>query len=55
MKETNDRYNGDYPYNNHHLIIEKSKFEYPIIERSNNGLLFPEGPKDDVDMNQLED
>lgn len=55
MKEIKNKYNPEYPYDNSHLIIEKEEFVYPIIERSNNGLLFPEGPKDNVDMDQFEE
>jgi len=55
MKKNNDLYNAEYTYDNSHLLIEKFKYEYPIIERSNNGLLFPEGPKNNVDMNDIED
>jgi hypothetical protein len=48
-------YEPDYPYKKHPLTSGLSKEGYPIIERTNNGLLFPEGPKDEIDMDQISD
>jgi hypothetical protein len=50
----------DYPSKPHHSIISvennlditsDEKVDYPIIEASNNSLLWPEGPKGNIDMN----
>ncbi|MFA9397861.1 MAG: hypothetical protein ACERKV_06310 [Clostridiaceae bacterium] len=49
MKELN-LYDPNYTYKKHPIKTGTSKKGYPIIERMNNGLLFPETPKIDVDM-----
>lgn len=54
MKNKIKRNNGDYPYKNNDLLISK-KYEFPIIERTNNGLLYPEGPQSSVDFKDFED
>ncbi len=54
MKNKVDRYNGDYPYLNNDLLISR-EYDFPIIERTNNGLLFPEGPQNSVDLKDVED
>ena len=46
-------YETDYPYKKHPLATGLSSKGYPITERTNNGLLFPEGPKDDIDIDQI--
>lgn len=48
-------YDPDYPYKKHTLDTGLSKKGYPITERTNNGLVFPEGPKDEIDMDQIND
>jgi len=48
-------YEPDYPYKKHPLATGLSRKGYPITERTNNGLLFPEGPKDDIDIDQISD
>lgn len=50
-----DLYDPDYTYKNHHLAQGKSREGYPIIERTNNGLIFPEAPQSDIDTPQLKD
>ncbi|MFA6940579.1 MAG: hypothetical protein WCQ54_06280 [Clostridiaceae bacterium] len=47
-------YEPDYPYRKHPLGAGYSNEGYPIIERTNNGLIFPEGPKD-FDIDQVND
>ena len=47
-------YEPDYPYKKHPLTTGFSSMGYPITERTNNGLIFPEGPKD-FDVDQLKD
>lgn len=52
----NDRdfhYDPEYTYKKKDVTIQKVGDSYPIIERTNNGLLFPEGPKTFVDMEQF--
>lgn len=48
-----DKYDADYPYKKNQVTTQMSAKGYPIIERTNNGLLFPEGPKDGVDINEF--
>lgn len=54
MENKTDRHDPEYQYKNNDFLISK-KYEYPIIERSNNGLLFPEGPQSSVDFKDFED
>ncbi|MFD3158147.1 hypothetical protein ACFIJ5_15045 [Haloimpatiens sp. FM7330] len=49
IKEFNN-YNPNYTYNKKNITIEMSKLGYPIVERTNNGLLYPQGIQDDIDM-----
>ena len=49
-KEIISKYNPNYPYDKPSITTQMSSEGYPIIERTNNGLLFPEGPKDEVDI-----
>jgi ubiquinone biosynthesis protein COQ9 len=55
MSQPLDRHNPDFPYKKKEIDIKQSPEGYPIIERMNNGLLFPEGPKDIVDFLDYED
>ena len=50
-------YNPDYPYSKEHNHTGSSAKGYPIIERTMNGLLYPEVMKDDweVDTNDKEE
>lgn len=48
-------YEPDYPYKKHPEATGLSRKGYPITERTNNGLLFPEGPKDNIDTDQISD
>lgn len=55
-KNKNDRdyhYDPEYTYKKKDITIDTVENSYPIIEKTNNGLLFPEGPKDFVDMEQF--
>jgi len=47
-------YDPDYTYKNKDIVIQKMENNFPVIERTNNGLLFPEAPKNSLDMDQLE-
>lgn len=55
MSEKLDRYNPEYPYIKESIDTGLSAEGYPIIERTSNGLLYPEAPKNLVDMNDVED
>jgi hypothetical protein len=55
IDEKLDRYNPDYTYKKDSITIDMSSMKYPIIERTNNGLLFPLGPKNDIDMKDLKE
>ena len=55
MSNTLDRYDPDYPYKKEGLDTGFSAEGYPIIERPTNGLLYPESPKNYIDMNDIED
>ncbi|ACA54853.1 hypothetical protein FDC45_03940 [Clostridium botulinum] len=52
MKEI-DRYDGDYPYKKSSVFTGKSEKGYPIIERLNNGLVFPEGPQERLEFKDM--
>lgn len=55
MKNTLDNYDADYPYKKDTLTTDISSFKYPVMERTNNGLLFPLGPNNKVDMNDMKE
>lgn len=55
MSKNLDRYNPNYPYKKEGIDVGRSKEGYPIIEKTNNGLLYPEAPKDNVDMEGFEE
>jgi hypothetical protein len=55
MSKTLDMYDPDYPYKKDSIDTGFSAEGYPIIERTNNGLLYPEGPQNRVDINDLSD
>lgn len=49
-----DHYNPNYPYKKEDTTIDKNnKSGFPMLERVNNGLLFPEGIKNSLDMEDL--
>ena len=48
-----NNYDADYSYKKSSITIQMSNKGYPIIERTNNGLLYPEVPKDGVDINEF--
>ncbi|NMM64516.1 hypothetical protein HBE96_18045 [Clostridium sp. P21] len=48
-----DRYDPNYPYEKNTIDTGISEKGYPIIERTSNGLIFPEGPQNNVDMNDI--
>ncbi|EJO5347698.1 hypothetical protein NRP93_001785 [Clostridium botulinum] len=52
MKEL-DNYNADYPYKKSSVFTGKSKKGYPIIERLNNGLIFPETPRENLEFKDM--
>ena len=52
MKELN-RYDSDYPYKKSSVFTGKSKKGYPIIEKLNNGSIFPEGPKNNLEFKDM--
>lgn len=46
-----DHYNPNYSYKKEDITIDKNnKIGYPMLERVNNGLLFPETIKSNVDL-----
>ena len=53
MKRKLNKYDANYTYKKNTVTIDNAK--YPIIEKSNNGLLFPLTIKDNVDMNELKE
>lgn len=55
MKESLDRHNPNFTYKKENIDIKQSPEGYAIMERINNGLLFPEGPKDHVDFIDYEE
>lgn len=49
-----DHYNPNYTYKKEDITVDKNnKKGYPVIENVNNGAMFPEGIKNDIDMEQL--
>ena len=48
-----NKYDADYTYKKIAVTTQMGAKGYPIIERTNNGLLYPEGPKDGVDLNEF--
>lgn len=49
-----DHYNPNYPYKKGDITVEKSiKNGYPMLEKVNNGALYPESIKNSIDMEQL--
>lgn len=55
MSHKIDKYDPEYPYKKEGIDTGFSAEGYPIIERTSNGLLYPEGPKNTVDMNSVKD
>lgn len=55
MNKPMDKNDPDFTYKKKEIDIKQSSEGYPIMERTNNGLLFPEGPKDIVDFIDYED
>ncbi|WP_461615467.1 hypothetical protein [Clostridium sp. Marseille-QA1073] len=52
-KDKKDLYDPTYTYKKSDVDIQNFKDSYPVIERTNNGLIFPEGIKPDMDTEQL--
>jgi hypothetical protein len=48
-----NNYDADYPYKKSKITVDMSNKGYPIIEMTNNALLFPEGPKNEVDITEF--
>lgn len=48
-------YDPNYPYYKSTVTTDMSEEGYPIIERTTNGLLYPEGPHDEIDMKQIKE
>jgi len=53
MKKIINKYNANYTYKKNITNIDSIK--YPVIEKTNNGSLFPLTIKNDVDMNELKE
>lgn len=53
-EEKLDHYNPNYTYKKDTITIDKNnKTGYPMLERVNNALLFPEAIKNSIDMEEL--
>lgn len=52
-EKTKDKYDPDYTYKNQHIEIDKKSNIYPVIEATNNGLLYPEKIKDNMDVEEF--
>lgn len=52
-KDKKDLYDPTYTYKKSDVDIQNFKDSYPVIEHTNNGLIFPEGIKPDMDIKQL--
>lgn len=52
--EFDDHYNPNYPYIKDEIDIS-THYGHPMIERTNNGLVFPECPKDSLEFEQMKD
>ena len=49
-----DHYNPNYPYKKEAITVDKNNENgYPMLERKNNGALYPESIKNSVDTDQL--
>lgn len=49
-----DHYNPNYTYIKEEVTVDKNnRTGYPMLEHTNNGALFPESIKNNVDMEQL--
>lgn len=49
-----NHYNPNYTYKKKNITIDKSTSSgYPILEVTDNGTLFPEAIKNNIDQNQL--
>lgn len=55
MSKKLDRFNPDYPYKKEGIDTGVSAQGHPIVERKTNGLLYPESPKNLLDMDQMND
>lgn len=53
IRDKNDLYNPNYPYKKDDVTISDPKEGYPIVERTDNALLYPETPKDDIDFEMM--
>lgn len=49
-----EKYDPNYTYNNKHIAIDEKTNEYPVIEATINGLLYPEKIKDNMDMDNVD-
>lgn len=47
--------NPEYTYKKKEITIDKNSNEYPVIEKTMNGLVFPEKIKDNMDIDENED
>lgn len=54
-EEKFDKYNPNYSYKKDSITISNSSLGYPIIEKTDNALLFPLGPKNNIDTEQLKE
>ena len=49
-----DNYDPSYTYKKEDITIDKNnKVGYPMLEKVNNGLLYPETIKNSIDMDQF--
>ena len=52
-KKNVSKHNPDYPYVKNDITADYSPEGYPIIERTVNALLFPEGPQDGAEFKEM--
>ncbi|WP_163249016.1 hypothetical protein [Clostridium niameyense] len=53
MEKKFSNYDADYVYKKDTITYGKSYKGYPILERTVNGLLFPEGPQDNLEFKDM--
>lgn len=55
MKAKGIHYDANYPYNHKHIDKGTSKKGYPIVERTDNALIFPECAEDHLSREQFKE
>lgn len=53
MDKNLNTYDPNYVYKKDTVSVGKSKKGYPILEKTNNGLLFPEGPQNNLEFKDM--